>query len=141
MNINRLRTLAGITLIESMIHIGQSSDNGSLEGYVVDTSQEQIENYLSSQGVQQRRIDDLRNEFSRIGIIKNMWVDEDARGQGIGNDLMSMAIDDAYDNGAEAIILIADMGEQNEIDLVKWYESFDFQIIDKAGTDYLMILS
>ena len=141
MNINRLRTLAGIPLIESMIHIGQSSDNGSLEGYVVDTSQEQIENYLSSQGVQQRRIDDLRNEFSRIGIIKNMWVDEDARGQGIGNDLMSMAIDDAYDNGAEAIILIADMGEQNEIDLVKWYESFDFQIIDKAGTDYLMILS
>ena len=141
MNINRLRTLVGIPLIESMIHIGQSSDNGSLEGYVVDTSQEQIENYLSSQGVQQRRIDDLRNEFSRIGIIKNMWVDEDARGQGIGNDLMSMAIDDAYDNGAEAIILIADMGEQNEIDLVKWYESFDFQIIDKAGTDYLMILS
>ena len=141
MNLHRLKQLSGLPLTEGITHIDQHNDDGSLDGYVVDTDQEQVGNYLLSQGVSQSRIDDLRASYNRLGIIKNMWVDEESRGQGIGNDLMSGAIDDAYDSGAQAIILIADMGEQNEFNLVKWYENFGFELLDKANTDYLMIMS
>lgn len=140
MSIIRLKQLAGLVINEGLTSITQQSDEGSLEGYVVDTTQEQLRNYLRSQSVDERRIALLQKDIDRIGIIKNLWVDEDHRNQGIGNDLMSMAIDDAQHAGAEAIILVADLGEQNEFDIIKWYEDFGFQIIDKAGSNYLMIL-
>ena len=50
-------------------------------------------------------------------------------------------IDDAYENGAEAIFLIADAGENNKFDLTKWYESYGFEKIAKtSNSDNLMLL-
>jgi len=45
-----------------------------------------------------------------------MYVDDDYRGQGIGNDLVSNAIDDAANNGADAILLVSDTDEDNPFD-------------------------
>jgi len=125
---------------EEITHIGQENEGGSLEGYVVDTNQVQLKNYLSSQHADQNIADQLAKKFNRIGIIKNMYVNDDSRGQGFGKELFDKAIDAAYNNGAEAILLVADTQEQNIFDLVKWYQGYGFEIIGDAGGDPVMLL-
>lgn len=127
-------------LRENVIHIDQSNDGGSLEGYVTNTSGPQLQNYLEREGADQKLIEHIKQKFSRIAIFKNMYVDEDMRGQGHGSELFSDAIDAAAANGAKAIILVADLDEENAIDLVRWYEGYGFEIIGKAGRNPLMML-
>lgn len=113
---------------------------GSLDGYVSDTDQVNFRNYLEGKGVDDSIINHIAKKYSRIGLIRNIYVDEEMRGQGIGNNLVSSAIQEAYRKGAEAIILVADMDETNNINLEKWYQGFRFQTIGKAGTNPLMLL-
>ena len=127
-------------LTESVISINQSNEGGSLEGYVVPTDKPQLTNYLTSQGASHQLIQQLSQQFSIIGIIRNMYIDDDMRGQGYGSDLMDNAIDDAFNNGAEAIVLVADTHEENEIDLVKWYENYGFVVVGDASGDPVMLL-
>jgi 5'(3')-deoxyribonucleotidase len=126
-----------------ILPINQDDEGGNLEGYVVDTTQEQIPNYLSSQGASPNLINSIINTYKRVGLIRNMWVDEEARGQGTGSGLLEAAIDQAFAYGAEAIILVADMSEDNNAlgkSLDKWYEGWGFKKIGMAGNDPVMIL-
>jgi len=125
---------------ESLNSIDQENEGGSLEGYVVDTNQVQLKNYLSSQHADQNIADQLAKKFNRIGIIKNMYINDDSRGQGLGKDLFDNAIDAAYNDGAEAILLVADIQEQNKFNLVDWYKNYGFEIIGSAGGDPIMLL-
>ena len=126
---------------ESLIHIDQENAGGSLEGYVVNTDQPNARNYLQSQGVDAQTIDNIMQEFNTVGVIKNLYINDDSRGKGFGKDLLDRAIDSAYDNGAEAIILVSDTSESNEFDLTRWYAGYGFEVIGNAGTDPLMLLS
>jgi len=125
---------------ESMAYINQSNEGGNLEGYVINSDKPQLTNYLYSQGADNNLINQLKQKYKTIAIIRNMYVDEEQRGQGYGNQLMSDAIDDAAGNHADAIICVADMSEDNAIDLVKWYENFGFEVVGKAGSDPVMVL-
>jgi len=128
-------------LKESLTHIDQSNSGGDLEAYVVNTSAPNMSNYLESQGVDQSIIQNLIKSYNTVGIIKNMHVDDEKRGRGYGSDLMNKAIDSAYDNKAEAVILISDTAESNEFDLTGWYKNYGFEVIGNAsGGDLLMIL-
>ena len=109
-------------------YINQSNEGGNLEGYVVDSDKPQLTNYLTSQGADKNLINQLKQKYKTIAIIRNMYVGEEQRGQGYGNQLVSDAIDDAAGNHANAIICVADMSEDNAIDLVKWYENFGFEV-------------
>jgi len=120
--------------------ISQHTDGGSLEGYVMSTDKPNINNYLQSQGATPELINNIANRYKTLALIRNMYVDDDYRGQGIGNDLVSNAIDDAASNGADAIILVSDTDEDNPFDLTKWYEGFGFEIVGTAGTNPVMIL-
>lgn len=122
------------------VDINQHLDGGDLEGYVTDTDKINYRNYLESQGADQELIDHIGQKYDRIGILRNMYVDDDMRNQGIGNQLVGSAIDDAIELGAKAIILVADMSESNEIDLQKWYKGFGFSTIGQAGSDPVMLL-
>jgi len=115
-------------------------DGGSIEGYVVNSNQPQLTNYLESQGATPNIISAIKNQYNRVGIIKNIYVDEDSRGQGIGNKLVSSAIDVASSNSAEAIVLVSDTAEDNVMNLTKWYEGFGFDQIGTAGGDPVMVL-
>jgi ribosomal protein S18 acetylase RimI-like enzyme len=127
-------------LSESIQMISQSNSGGSLEGYVVDTDKPQLKNYLESQGASEQLINNIASKFGRISIIKNMYIDDDSRGQGLGSNLLNNAIDDSYDRGAEAILLIADVHESNEFSIVDWYKNYGFEIIGDAGGDPIMLL-
>lgn len=120
--------------------LNQSVDGGSLEGYVVDSDQPQLTNYLQSQGATPDVIESIKRQYKRIGIIRNMYVDEDSRGQGIGNDLVSNAIDTASEHGAQAMVLVSDTAESNVMDLTRWYEGFGFSPIGMAGGDPVMVM-
>jgi GNAT superfamily N-acetyltransferase len=127
-------------LNESIFHIDQSNEGGNLEGYVVSTQEPQLLNYLLGQGASMDLIKTLSEQYKTVAIIRNMYVDEEERGKGYGNQLVSNAIDDAADHRANAIICVADMSEANIIDLVKWYENFGFEKVGKAGSDPIMVL-
>lgn len=112
-------------------------DGGSLEGYVVDTDQPQLENYLTSQGASIDLVKALQSRYSRVGLIRNMWVDEEMRGGGIGSDMLEKAIGDAFAFGADAILLVADMAEDNSQlgkPLDKWYEGWGFKTSGITGS-------
>lgn len=128
-------------LKESLISISQENDGGSLEGYVVDTDQPQLKNYLSGHHVSTKLIVKLVTKFKRIAIIKNLYVDEDYRNKGFGRDLLDHAIDSAYEADAEAILLIADTEEQNAFDLIQWYKNYGFEIIGHGDSNPIMLLN
>lgn len=130
----------GTRLISIDQHLEQDDGSASLEGYVVDTVAEQLSNYLSNFKISDEVINDLKTRFSRIGIIKNLWVDEELRGQGIGSDLVSDAINAAYGAGAETIILIADSDELRGDELPDWYANFGFHILQPTRFGPLMIM-
>jgi predicted GNAT family acetyltransferase len=127
---------------QKMVSISSSVEGGSLEGYVVNSSEENIRNYLESQGANEELISGLLQKYSRIGLIRNMYVDEEVRGQGIGGDLVSDAINDAFSEGAEVVILVADLDDtENTYDLSKWYEeNFDMVVIGSAGSNPVLML-
>jgi GNAT superfamily N-acetyltransferase len=127
--------------LSTLQHINQDGEGGSLEGYVVDTDQPQLFNYLESQGADPVLAKKIAKKFKRIGIIRNMYVDEEYRNQGLGTDLVSDAINDAFLEGAQAILLVSDEGESNEFNLTKWYQGFGFKKIGMAGTDPVMIMT
>lgn len=127
-------------IIESMQSISNSNDGGSLEGYVVDTNKPQLNNYLTTHRAEDKLIISITNKFQRIAIIKNMYIDDDKRNQGYGKDLLDNAIDDSYNYGAQAILLIADTHEDNAFNLIKWYKNYGFEIIGMAGGDPVMLL-
>ncbi len=127
-------------ITESIQMISSSNEGGSLEGYVVDTDKPQLKNYLESQGAPEQLINNIASKFNRISIIKNMYIDDEYRGQGLGSNLLNNAIDSSYDKGAEAILLIADVHESNEFSLVDWYRNYGFEIIGDANGDPIMLL-
>lgn len=71
--------------------------------------------------------------------IENVNVEEDARGQGVGNQLMDRFFEEAWN--AEAILLIADSGEEqlSGFELVRWYEGYDFEVIGMSGDGPVMV--
>jgi len=120
--------------------ISKSVDGGSLTGYVTNNNEPQLRNYLTSQGANSNLIDSLYTKYESIAIIRNMYVDEEYRGQGIGTDLISDALNDAALEGAEVAILVADIHEDNNFDLAKWYEdNFEFEKIGYASGDPIML--
>lgn len=129
-----------IEFITEQKSISQHTEGGSLEGYVMSTDKPNINNYLQSQGATPELIKNITTRYKTLALIRNLYVDDDYRGQGIGNELVSNAIDDAASNGADAILLVSDTYEDNPFDLTKWYEGFGFEVVGTAGNNPVMIL-
>lgn len=113
---------------------------GTCEGYVVNTKAENLKNWLTSCGVDDELVKEIRKQIKRIAIIKSIYVDDGQRGQGIGSSLLNSFISEAELNGADAIILECGLGESNFFDLQKWYESYCFEVIYDATTNPIMLL-
>jgi GNAT superfamily N-acetyltransferase len=113
---------------------------GSVEGVLLE-SNEELYNALDIQKILFE--DDLRQILSEhlpIAFLKNMYVEDDFRNQGYGNQLVDMFINESSDLGANAIILESDEGEDNDFVLTKWYESFGFEKLESKDINPIMIL-
>ena len=108
-------------------------EGGNIFG-VIHTDFTYLNNWASKEGVDKSV---LQNIEMPVAIMKNAFVPEEQRGQGIGNQLVEQFINEAADAGAYSVILLADLGQtQSEgFDLVKWYEGYGFETIgkDNAG--------
>lgn len=83
-------------------------------------------NYFS----EQRELEAFQAHYqtgTAIAVLKNMWVEEGERGQGIGSELLLEFFDKVDEHGMKAVYLIADTGEDNNFDIVSWYESNGFR--------------
>ena len=110
------------------VEIDLSLEEGSLFGYVVDSKECNLSNWLEEIN-QLDSLNMIRTTYERVALFKNIWVEDDERGKGIGTSLLSDGLHEAELNGAQAVLLEADTLENNKFDLVKWYEDFGFETI------------
>nr|WP_218173140.1 GNAT family N-acetyltransferase [Pseudomonas veronii] len=114
-----------------------------MSGYVVDASEPNIGNYLEqhtdfAEMVTHR----LRAYGARVALLRNMTVDEDQRGNGIGTQLISEFMEEAGYAGATVYMLICDIHEGQALgfDLKAWYESFGFVAAMDTSEGPLMLM-
>lgn len=125
----------------SYVEIDLSYDYGSLFGYIVNSKEENLENWMEDREFSQASLTKIRSQYQRVAIIKSLFIEEGERGNGCGTELMEQAINQAQNEGADAILLEADTAEKNKFDLVKWYEDvFNFTMVEKRESFPLMIL-
>jgi len=131
-----------------LFEIGQDIDRIDLddedsfaEGYVVNTDQVQIPNWLAKNSYDPKFVNHIR-QYNRVAFFTNMYVADSQRGQGLGNNFVQQFIDEASTLNADAIYLSADTGEIQDsgFDLVKWYENWGWEIIDNSTGYPLMVL-
>jgi GNAT superfamily N-acetyltransferase len=123
--------------------IMDSDEKGSYEGYTCNNNDTNLINFAENEIRDFDNINLFTNHFSKyqkVAIFKSLYVEENFRNQGIGNELVSNFIEEASSKGADVIYLIADEYETNEIDLIKWYESFGFEKLLYTVSGPLMYL-
>lgn len=141
-NTKLLKLIIKETLTETLqsknIDIESEDSNGSLSANVHYNM-----NRLMNWAEKEKLSTDIKEELSKlplpVAILKNVWVDEEARGQGIGSELMFKFFDEA--EAASSFVLIAD-SEQSQsqgFNLTKWYEGYGFEIIGESGAGPVMV--
>lgn len=125
------------------ILIEDETGSGTAEGYVCHFKDENWRNYLESILLEEdvKKIEKMfaENNAQKIAVFKNMYVDEESRGDGIGTELVECFLEEA--NEADFIILEADIQESNLFNLVNWYQSYGFKKIETSRTyDTVMVL-
>lgn len=103
---------------------------GSIECYSVDTKKENLKNWLESEvGDNGQIYAAIQSLAKEILIIKNVYLEEEYRGQGLGQDIINEALGDSFSNAA---ILVCDTYESQKsgFNLEKFYESVDFKTIE-----------
>jgi GNAT superfamily N-acetyltransferase len=135
--------------MESMMkYISRSYDEeedgfeGNYEGYCIDTSKENLKNWLEKEiGDDGKIYQAIANEVRTIFVLKNLNIDSEYQGQGYGAQILEDAMDEAQGE-YEAIILLCDVGEiQKEgFILEKFYANHDFKTIGYFN-DYPLMVS
>ena len=117
---------------------------GATIGGVVHDNIDRLMNWANKEGVSEELIQELikpkkpeePNQLP-VAIMKNAFVPEEDRGQGIGSQLVEDFISEADYEGAKSIILIADLGQSQAegFSLVDWYKGYDFEVVGETGDD------
>lgn len=127
-----------------MITIELTEDGGSLSGYVVDANEVNLENYLQDHTEHASQIMDLlRERQETVALLRNLAVDEDCRGHGIGTTLLGRFFEEAETVGATAFLLISDENESQAEGFVlsEWYESFGYEHTLPTISGPIMVMS
>lgn len=120
------------------IDIQAEDGNGSLSANVHNDM-----NRLMNWAEKERLSSETKQKLSElplpVAILKNVWVDEESRGQGVGSELMSKFFDEAEE--ASSFVLIADSEQtQNQgFNLSKWYEGYGFEVVGESGAGPVMV--
>lgn len=119
-----------------------SADGGDVGGYITPGSAEQVQNWLQNRhGIYDQNILARLQSIPILAFLNNINVEEDKRGQGVGNELLDVFLSRATFLHAAAIVLIADTAESQAegFDLIKWYEGRGFETILDTDIGPLMV--
>jgi GNAT superfamily N-acetyltransferase len=123
-----------------MQEINIDNDYGSIFGYVVNTEEEQPENFLYDYTDHAPLIAEwLSENCDSVAIFKNLSVEPEKRGQGHGSRLMDEAMDEA--SCACAYMLISDRGESQAEGFVldDFYARRGFEVVTETNAGNLMV--
>lgn len=110
------------------ILIEQEIDNAVIDGYVSSLKKENIGNWLSEYGDPDNVLSWLKEkEIENVAVLKNIYVPEENRSNGIGGELLEYFINEAFNNSAQAILLEVDVSEDNDFSLKDWYLDYGFE--------------
>ena len=113
-------------------------DGATIDGVVHDNSG-RLMNWANKKGVSEEVIQSLELP---VAIMKNAFVPEENRGQGVGNQLVEDFMSQAADAGAYTTILIADLGQSQAegFSLVDWYKGYGFEVVGETGGNPVMVM-
>jgi len=114
-------------------------DGATIDG-VIHSNIDRLMNWANKEGVSEEVIQNLELP---VAIMKNAFVPEENRGQGVGNQLVEDFMSQAADAGAYTTILIADLGQSQAegFSLVDWYEGYGFEVVGKdSGGNPVMVM-
>ena len=108
-------------------------EGATIDG-VIHSNIDRLMNWANKEEVSEEVIQNLELP---VAIMKNAFVPEEDRGQGIGSQLVEDFISEADYEGAKSIILIADLGQSQAegFSLVDWYKGYDFEVVGETGDD------
>jgi GNAT superfamily N-acetyltransferase len=116
-------------------------EGGSLSGYIVSHSDNNYKHFLSEEIRDEKRLKAViefieENQYDQILIIKNLNVEDEYQGQGIGRNLLEDAIGEC-----SIALLIADANEsqRDNFELEKFYEGSDFMTVSSEVSGPLMV--
>lgn len=82
----------------------------------------------------------LQKNHDLVGMVSNLLVPEEKRGEGIGNKLMAKFCDQIMANSDIDILLArVEKKQKDGFDLEKFYEKFGFKAVHKSDEDLLMV--
>jgi GNAT superfamily N-acetyltransferase len=113
-----------------------NDENGNLEAYIINTNQVNLENWLKNKDYISS-LDKIK-EYNTVCILKNINVNEENRGERIGTYLLESLYNEAQE--ANIIILEADTAENNNFNLVEWYQRKGFIIINGDSKKFPLML-
>lgn len=128
--------------MSGMKAIDIENDGGTLEGYIVDASEANLENYLAQYtNVGKAIMLHLRQRGDKVALLRNIRVDDEMRGQGFGGMLVEQFCQEAEAGGATAYLLICDELEEQvgDFDLKAWYEAYGFSSVFETSQGPLMV--
>ena len=119
------------------IYLSKETENGCavLEGYECGINEENVFNWYSSlvgEEVARKVVQYLVSKGAKeVAIIKNIYVPEEDRNQGYGNDLVGELYDEVFN--VSFILLECDNEEKNDFSLKEWYEGFGFESFNEVA--------
>lgn len=114
-------------MLEPFVSLEVDGIDAGFEGLLCDPGHmERVCNYMESKNLMHHLKENPCTSDS-VGILKNIWVEEEERGSGVGTFLLDEFIDLAIEREMDVLYLIADTLESNDFDLVSWYEKKGFE--------------
>jgi ribosomal protein S18 acetylase RimI-like enzyme len=113
---------------------------GSLLGFISHPGHQHLRGYLSGfTNFDKAVVHQLRDHS--VALLQAINVDVEARGQGIGSDLVAQFYLRAQDEGATAIMLICDDErlQKEGFDLHDWYKALGFGGVFETSSGPLMV--
>lgn len=125
-------------VIEFDIEDGEGNVVGNVSG-VIHYSETYLQNWMDTNGL----YDDskeaiLKNTKLPVAILKNLNVDDEHKNKGYGNQGLEQFLSETEE--ADYVLLIADGGETNDINLEHWYKRHGFETIGGVIDFPLMLL-
>lgn len=111
-----------------------NNEKNSYEGYITNVSEENFWNYVED-NLQFDEIEKLKKwvknkKITELAVLKNLWVDEEDRGKGIGNDLLDEFLNTHCGDNIP-VFLVCDTFQDQEkgFDLEEWYKKWEFETL------------
>lgn len=125
-------------VIEFDIEDDEGNVVGSVSG-VIHYSEVNLQNWMDTNGLYDDSKEAILEKTTLpVAILKNLNVDDDQKNKGYGNKGLEQFLDETQE--ADYVLLIADGGETNEINLEHWYERHGFETIGGVVDFPLMLL-